>query len=145
MHMTWTDTARIDAPVELVWRLVTEVAGWPALTPTMTSVERLDDGPLRVGSRARIEQPRQRPAVWTVTELDPGRGFVWQTERRGLTMTATHRLVAEGTGCRNTLDLRLTGALARPLGWLIGPAVRRALHTENAGFKAHAERLAAPA
>jgi len=36
----------------------------------MTSVERLDDGPITLGSRARVKQPGQRPAVWTVTELE---------------------------------------------------------------------------
>jgi hypothetical protein len=138
--MNLTDTVTIDAPVDVVWQLTADVAGWPACTPTMTSVQRLDDGPLRVGSRARIKQPGQRPAIWTVTRVDPGREFSWQTVRMGLTMVGTHRLAATGAGCRNTLELQVTGLLAALLGWLIRPAARRSLRIENAGFKTQAER-----
>jgi len=138
--MNLTDTVRIDAPVDVVWQLTADIANWPAWTPTMTSVQRLDDGPLHVGSQARIKQPGQRPAAWTVTRVDPGHEFSWQTGRFGLTMVATHRLAASGTGCRNTLELQVTGPLAGLLGWLIRPAARRALRIENAGFKTQAER-----
>jgi uncharacterized membrane protein len=140
--MNWTDTVTIDAPVDQVWRLNTDVAAWPAYTPTMQSVHRLDDGPLRVGSQARIKQPAQKPTVWTVTRLEPGREFSWQSVRRGLTLTGTHRVTPDGHGCRNTLQVEVTGALARPFALLIGPAVRRAIRTENIGFKNHAERPA---
>jgi uncharacterized membrane protein len=143
--MNWSDTVTIDAPTALVWQLTTALADWPDLTPTMRSVDRLDDGPLRVGSRARVRQPGQRPAVWTVTRVEPEHEFRWQTVRPGLVLTGTHRLTAEGQGCRNTLVLEATGALAAPLGLLLGRLFRRALRTENAGFKAAAERRAATA
>ena len=137
--MRWTDTIRIDAPPDVVWRLTTDVAGWPSITSTMREVERLDDGPIRVGSSARVHQPGQAPAVWTVTELDPDRRFVWRTMRMGTTMVATHLVEPDGEGCRNTLVLDLTGPGARILGQLIGRAASRALRTENAGFKRAAE------
>jgi hypothetical protein len=139
MAMRWTDTARIQATPELVWQLTTDLAGWPAITPTVRRVDRLDDGPLRVGSCARVRQPGQLPAVWTVTELDPGRRFVWQTRRPGLVMVATHQLEPDGDGCRNTLLLDAAGLLARPVGLLLGPLLRNALRVENAGFTRAAE------
>ncbi len=137
--MRWTDVTRIAAPADVVWRLTTDVAGLPSITPTMRTVERLDDGPLRVGSSARVRQPGQLPAVWTVTELDPGRRFVWQTRRPGLTMVGSHLVEPDGDGCRNTLVLDAKGPAARPVGWLLGPLLRKALRTENAGFKRAAE------
>jgi uncharacterized membrane protein len=138
--MRWTHSTHIDAPVDVVWRLTTDVEAWPATTPTIRSVRRLDDGPLRIGSRAAVKQPGQAEAVWTVSTLDPGREFSWQSPRRGLMMTGTHTVTADGPGCRNTVALDVTGPLSGPFGLLLGPLFRRVLRTENAGFKAAAER-----
>ena len=144
--MRWTDSILIDAPTELVWLLTTDITGWPAYTPTMQSVQRLDDGPLQVGSTARIKQPGQRPAVWTVTGIDDTcHQFRWHTHHRGLTITGSHHVQAEGPGCRNTLEVEATGPLARPFALLAGPLLRRALRIENASLKTEAQRLRAQA
>lgn len=132
---------RIDiaAPAATVWALTADVAGWPAFSPTMTSIERLDDGPLAVGSQARVKQPAQRAAVWTVTALEPGRSFTWQTRSFGLTMAGTHEVEPRGDACTNVLVLEITGTGARVFGLLLGPVLRRALAQENQGFKTRAE------
>lgn len=137
--MRWTHSVPIDAPADLVWEIVTDVEGWPRHISTVRAVQRLDEGPLRVGSSARIEQPGQPPAVWTVTRLDPGREFSWGTARRGLRMTGTHRVVAEAAGSRNHLELTAHG----PLAWLVALVARHVLRTENAGFRAEALRRVA--
>ncbi len=138
--MDITSEIEIDAPVERVWELTLDLESWPDMTPTMTSVERLDDGPVRVGSRARVVQPRQRPTVWTVTHLDPNERFVWTTKLATLTMTASHELVALGDGrCRNTLRVDLSGVGSGIARRLLGSTMRRAITTENEGFRAAAE------
>jgi uncharacterized membrane protein len=137
--MKWENTATIEAPAATVWRLTVDVTNLPSLTPTMRRVELLDSGPLRVGSRARIAQPGQLPAVWTVTELDDGRVFAWQTKRLWLTMAGAHRIEDLGAQSRNTLSLDLRGPGARLLGLLIGGMIRKSISTENAGFKRAAE------
>ncbi len=130
----------IQAPVERVWDLTVDVESWPRLTPTMTSVERLDEGPLRAGSTARVTQPRQRPTVWTVTELEPGSRFVWATKLATLRMVASHELAPVGTdACRNTLRVELHGVGAGIARILLGSTMRRAITTENEGFRAAAE------
>ena len=60
----------VEAPVEQVWAVPREVERWPEWAPTVTSVRRLDDGPLAVGSRVRVEQPRIPPTEYVVTELE---------------------------------------------------------------------------
>jgi uncharacterized membrane protein len=138
--MRWESTELIDAPVDVVWRLTTEVTDWPSITPTVTRVLRLDGGPLRVGSQARIKQPRQLEAVWTVTRLEPGREFTWETTRMGLTTTGSHRLEPVGDACRNTLTLEVRGRGAGLFGRLFGRLLSGAISTENASFRARAER-----
>lgn len=70
--MRLVDTIDIAAPAERVWPLTENVEAWPSFSPTMTRIERLDDAPIALGSRARVEQPAQRPAVWTVTRFEAG-------------------------------------------------------------------------
>lgn len=145
--MEWTNEATIDAPVDVVWQLTTDVTAWPTYMPTVTSLQRLEDGPLRLGASARIKQPGQRAAIWRVTEFEPGRRFSWRSERRGVTMIGTHTVEPEGNGSRNVLTITMTGPLTPVLGPLMGPLMGRVLRTENACFKARAEgrTTAAPA
>ena len=140
--MEWTHTQTIDAPTERVWELATDVTAWPEYMPTMQSVERLEEGPLRLGATAMIKQPGQRRALWTVTEMTPGHTFSWESRRRGMTMTGHHRVEAEGAATRSTLTLTMTGPLTPVLGPLLGPLMRRVLRTENACFAERAQRQA---
>ena len=141
--MRFEHTTEISAPAEVVWDLTVDLEGWPATTPTMTSVERLDAGPVRPGSTARIRQPVQRPRVWTVTEVAPPTTFVWSTRALGVAMVATHRIQPAGEGrCRLSLVLDLEGRGAGVVGRLVGGQLRRALATEADGFRAAAEARA---
>jgi uncharacterized membrane protein len=137
--MRLEDETVIAAPVELVWRLTEDIESWPAITPTVTGVERLDDGTLHVGSTARLEQPGLPPKVWTVTRIEPNTLFEWQTRIYGVRFTGRHQLAAADDGCRNTLVLDLTGPGAGLLGTLAGKKLRKSLAAENAAFKNRAE------
>ena len=143
MHLA--HTTHIDAPPARVWALTLDVQAWPDTTSTMTSIERLDDGPLAPGSTARVRQPAQRARVWTVTAVEPEHRFAWATQALGGRLTGTHTLVADGGGTANTLALDTEGRLAGVLGRLLAPALKRSLAEENAGFKAAAEATPAPA
>lgn len=143
-RVTVTNELVIDAPPDRVWELTTDVAAWPSLTPTMARVELLGEGPLTVGSRARVTQPRLRPATWTVTELEPPHRFVWETEALGTRLVAGHRLEPAGDGCRNRLTLDLRGGTAPVVGRAAAHQLRRALALENDGFRRAAEGLVRP-
>lgn len=139
MIVTRTSTSASPART---WRVLIDIDSWPHWTKSMTSVERLDDGPLRVGSRARLVQPKMRPLTWEVTELTQESGFTWQTHNLGVTTTAFHRLIADGTGTTIELAVQHTGVLAWLIRLLSKPTVGYP-ELEAAGLKAAAE--AAPA
>ena len=138
--MNLRDEVEIDAPVSSVWALTIDVESWPQTTPTVTRVNLLDPGPLAPGSRARVKQPRQPSAVWTVTRLEPEAVFEWATHSMGMTMTGRHELSATADGrCRNVLTLDAIGVTARLFGWFLKRPMGKAIATENAGFKRRAE------
>jgi len=141
---TVTNELLIDADVEKVWDLTIDVERWPDTTPTITEVTLLDPGPVAVGTRARIVQPRQRPRVWTVGRLEPNAAFEWSTEVGPLTMTGGHRLTPTEHGTVNLLTVELTGRGATLAGRLLGRQLAKAIATENQGFKTAAESTLTP-
>lgn len=143
--MRWEHSIEIATPPQSLWRLTLAVEDLPTITPTtMTWVERLDPGELRPGSRVRLKQPRQASRVWTVTETDEPRRFVWETSVGPARMVASHLIEPAGEGARNTLRLDLTGPGSALLGRLLGGRLATVLATENAGFKRVAEAADAP-
>ena len=136
----------IDAVASIVWALTIDVESWPRTFPTVTTVERLDAGAVRVASRARIKQPGQPRRVWTVIEIDPERKFVWSTRAKGFTMTASHLLVpTSATRTTNILKIDIDGPLASLVAALTGRKLLKTLATENEGFRTAAGRVAAAA
>jgi uncharacterized membrane protein len=135
---------RIAASPNVVWAVTTDVERWPEWTPTVKSVKRLDAGPLRAGSVARIAQPMQPVSDWTVTEFDEGRRFAWETHRPGMRMKGWHVISDDGGGTKNVLHLDAHGPLAVLLWPLLRPAIARALADENRGLKRRCETGTAP-
>ncbi|HZU49773.1 MAG TPA: SRPBCC family protein [Mycobacterium sp.] len=129
----------VHAPAERVWQLLVDVEGWPSWTASMREIKRLDDGPLRVGSRSRVVQPKGRPMVWTVTELEPMRNFTWVAKQPGLTLEAVHRIEDAGDHVRTTLEFRGSGPLAWLGSMIARSRIREYLGMESAGLKRVAE------
>jgi len=132
-------TTPVDASPERLWQVVTDVAAWPGWTASMTAVTLLDGGPLAAGSRVRIRQPGLRPAVWTVTQLDPGRSFTWESAAPGVRTVAGHHVTTAAGGTELTLTLAQTGPFAGLIGLLYGRKVEHFIGLELAGLRAAAE------
>ncbi|WP_369255236.1 SRPBCC family protein [Geodermatophilus amargosae] len=138
--MEQSTTIDVEAPVGRVWAVLSDVGRWPEWAPTVTSVRRLDDGPLAVGSRVRVEQPRIPPTEYVVTELEPGRSFSWVATGPGVRTTARHLLEDLGTGGTHvTLAVEQAGVVGRVMGRFYRRLTDRYLTAEAEGIKARSE------
>lgn len=111
MSRLFVTSRHIDAPTDLVWEVLADVDHWPDWLPTVDSVERLDDGPFVVGSRARVRQPKLPRAEWEVTEVVDGRSFTWEATGPGMRTIARHEVVPDADGSRVTLSIEQTGPM----------------------------------
>jgi len=111
MTRLFATTRHIDAPASDVWEVLSDVARWPEWTPTVDNVELLDVGPVRVGSRARIRQPKLPQAVWVVTEIEEGRSFTWEAKGPGMKTIGRHEVVPDGAGAKVMLSIEQTGPM----------------------------------
>ena len=136
-------TIEIPAPPPLVWSVMVDVARWPEWTQSISRVELLSRGPLSVGSRARIHQPKLPPALWQVTELNPGANFTWISRAPGVQVTARHAVAMVAVGTCATLSIHYQGLLGGLLARWVGSLNERYLMLEADGLKKHCIELAA--
>lgn len=121
MRRFFETTRHIDSSAQPVWDVLFDVARWPEWTPTIDSVERLDDGPFGVGSRVRVRQPKLPQAIWEVKEVVVGRSFTWVATGPGMRTTARHEVVPGAGGCTVTLSIEQSG----PMGAIAATVWRR--------------------
>jgi len=135
------ETSRhIEAPTQPVWEVLYDVARWPEWTPTIHSVERLDDGPFAVGSRAKVRQPRLPRALWEVTEVVDGRSFTWEARGPGMKTVARHEVVPDGTGSTVTLSIEQTGPMGTVAAFVWRKLTQRYIELEAESLDARVTR-----
>jgi hypothetical protein len=116
------------------------VVAWPEWLPTVRSVEANSSRVLVTGASFRVVQPKLRPVTWTVSVLNQGRNFVWESSMPGLSLWANHTV--EGTpddGAQIKLEFRFSGLLAPLVALLVGGITGRYLAIEAESLKVHAE------
>jgi uncharacterized protein YndB with AHSA1/START domain len=118
--ITFQTSVTISAERRDVWNVLKDVKHWPAWTPTIRSVVALDNEALMTGRRYRVKQPGIATAVWKATEVDPKKGFTWETRTIGLRLTASHNL----EGIRPTV-VTLVFALEGPLARFVAALARK--------------------
>jgi hypothetical protein len=134
----------IAATPAAIWRVLIDVERWPEWTSSVTAIHRLDTGAFTLGSRVRIEQPKLRPAVWTVTSWQPEKEFTWRSTRPGLVTTAEHRIEQLGDNRQVMLAVSLGGLLGSIAGMIAGRLTKQYIDTEAAGLKRRCETETKP-
>lgn len=129
----------IAAPAERVWLIMRDVERWHEWTASITGIERLDEGSLRLGSRAIVRQPKLPKNIFQVTALDEGRGFTWESKSPGVRGIGHHWIESTASGCRVTLGVDFRGPLAWLISRLYGRVTQRYIEMEAAGLKRRCE------
>ncbi|HEY3561045.1 MAG TPA: SRPBCC family protein [Kribbella sp.] len=133
--MRFDHSTTIQAPPERVWEVFSDVERWPDWTPTVDSVERLDEGRIHLGARTRIRQPKLPVAVWEVTELKDGEYFEWVSKGPGVKTTGGHRVVGTPEGTVVTATIIQEGLLGVLFGRLYAGLTKSYIATETAKLK----------
>ena len=136
---TFETTIDIDASPARVWAVMSDIERWHEWTASITSVRRLDAGPMRVGSKAHVKQPKLSGSVFEVTAWTPERGFDWVTKRPGLTGLGRHIIEPSAGGSRVTLAVVFSGPLTGLIALFFGRLTDRYIRMEAEGLKRRVE------
>ena len=134
-------SVEIAAPPETVWTVVSDIEHWHEWTPSVRSIRRFGRGPIAIGSRALVRQPKFPPAVWTVTAFEPGRRFDWKSGAPGMWVHASHAIEPTAAGSRVRLRLRYEGALGGLFARWTRDITNRYLAYEAEGLRVRSESL----
>ena len=127
-------TRQSTAPADRLWAVLSDVRRWPQWLPTVDAVTPLEpDRPDEVGASYTVEQPGLPRAVWTMTAIEPGRSFTWESARPGIRTVGTHTLTPADWQHHHRAGASQWSGVLAPLirlrsgarAWTTSPARRR--------------------
>lgn len=149
MAHAYSTSVRVDAPADVVWQILSDVAHMPAWTGAMSRVTVV--GPetsIVLGSRVEVEQPGLPAATWEVDGLAEGQGFSWSSSstpgvRTGTAYRITPAAAAApgaGAACEVMTAVARSGMLAGLTDLAAAPRARELADILLADLKAEAEQ-----
>jgi hypothetical protein len=127
-----TSTTTTAEPGRL-WAVVSDVEKWQDWIVVYEEVRRTGSGELALGDTVHVKQRGLAAGEWTVTELDQGRVFAWQSRQPGVRIVGRHVVSAEPNGgSRLTLELEMSGWASGLVGLLLGRKSRAYVDLECA-------------
>jgi uncharacterized membrane protein len=126
---TIEENAFIDRPPQEVFDYVAEPANLPVWDSSIVHAERLDNGPMGVGSRMKgTSKILGRRFDWTteVVEFEPPRRSSMRSVDGDLKFTVTFTTEPEGSGTRITQRVDADSGLGGVFGKIADPLVQKA-------------------
>lgn len=134
----------INVPPEKVWEAFMDLPSWLEWNPHMREITSLSEGPLAVGSRARIVLRTGLSSQWEVTELSTGRSFTWVSQVLGARTTFGHEVAPADGGSRAVLWIEASGLLGAPAFLVLRFVYSRNLSRALSELKEFLEKKATP-
>jgi uncharacterized protein YndB with AHSA1/START domain len=130
-------TTTIDASVERVWSVWSDMARYPEWDER--ELELRLDGPFAAGTTGYSKQRGNPGGPFRIVSVTPPTGWSNASALPNGELLISHALAAEGSGTRITKTYRVSGPLQLPFRLWFAPALRRA---QPKSFAALAERIA---
>jgi len=131
-----TSTTTSAEPARL-WAVLSDVETWPEWIEVYEEVRRTGSGELMLGDTVHVKQKGLTAGDWTVTELEEGRVFAWESRQPGVRIIGRHLVDSEPTGgSRLTLQLEMSGWASGLVGVLLGRKSRAYVDLECARLTA---------
>lgn len=132
-------TTVIRRPVEDVFAVVSDVAGWPRWNKTARAAHVTSSGPVGLGTTFRLEGTilgRAVDANHKVTAYEPNRIFAAKTLSGPFLATGTYTFEPTPQGTRLTVVVEGEPAgVARFSGAMLTPAIRKQVETQQRHLK----------
>ncbi len=113
--MRFESSTYIDAPAERVWALVDKLEEWPQWMPSIKKIERVSQGPLKVGSQLSVTAKVSGLTVrllMTVAAFVPERNVVLEGKALGTKLARFYTLDPVNGKTKLTIGGDVSGALA---------------------------------
>ena len=145
---TVTVSTAIEAPVERVFQLFTDVEHGTSNVSGIKNVEMLTPGQFRLGTRWRETREvlgRLDSADMEITAFERNRTYTITHHKAGVRIDTTFWFEAAGPGTKVSVEFDLDAGgvppgLLAPLGWAIGGKVQHVLNHDLADLKQSVER-----
>jgi uncharacterized protein YndB with AHSA1/START domain len=136
---TFVTTIDIEAPPQRVFDVMSDIERWHEWTASISSITPVGDGRFAEGNSFMIRQPKFPPAMWKITNIEPGKAFTWTSSAPGFRAVGTHSVGQSPTGSRATLLLQYHGLLGGVFGSMTKAITERYIGLEARGLKARSE------
>lgn len=140
----------VEAPIERVWEIATDLQSMPETMSAITGVEVLEGGDaFAVGTRwreTRMMMKREETEEMAVTAVEPGQSYTVEADNHGVHYTSVFTFAPAGTG-RTEVTMTFMGTpqgrqnpIQRLLGKLGLRVVRKSLEKDLADLASAAEK-----
>lgn len=139
----------VEAPVDRLWALSTDLEHWPEVIPAIQRVEVLEGDEFAAGLKWRETRKmmgREASEVMWLTSVDPGRGYVAEADGPGVRYVSKWQFEPQGadrTTVTMTFEGHPTGAASKVFmavaGGLTMRSVSKALRNDLDDLAAAAE------